>query len=93
MFLRQGTSRAWGGADRRPGVEPRSEILPLREAARRYLEIMSATPTVPGPEEVNAVARDLSRRLPLLRLPNGGTATTRAALESHIALKRYTRGF
>ena len=65
--------------------------MPIADAARRYVEVMNPLPAIPSQAEVDAVARDLAQRLPLVQIPDGGKATTRAALDAYIALKRYAR--
>lgn len=50
---------------------------------------MNPLPVIPSEAQEDAVARDLRRWLPLVRLADGTVATTRGALDSYIALKRY----
>lgn len=67
----------------------RDDLVPLAEAARHYVEVMNSQPTIPSQAQMDAIARELARRLPIFRLSDGTVATTRGALDSYIALKRY----
>lgn len=92
MLRRREGSDASRGTPGNDAVVQRNDLVPLAEAARRYLEVMNSQPVIPSQAQVDAVARELARRLPVFRLSDGTAATTRGALDSYIALKRYLRG-
>lgn len=88
MCLREEDSSVSRGNWDNAAADQRNDLVPLSEAARRYLEVMNLLPAAPRQAQADATAQELERRLPIFRLADGTVATTRGALDSYIALKR-----
>ncbi|HET7596815.1 MAG TPA: hypothetical protein VFK15_07775 [Burkholderiales bacterium] len=77
----------------------RAELVPLSEAAERYVQLMSPLPVIPTEATLRAAAERLAQLVPLFDL-NGNpvdkrglvhpdrVTTTRAALDAALALMR-----